>query len=84
VNVAHALERAARYFPDKPAILFEDRCLSYRDLDAAASRTAHGLAARGVGPGDRVALCLPNIPAFAVATRRSRSSAPSRCPSTSC
>ena len=45
VNVAHALERAARYFPDKPAILFEDRCLSYRDLEAAASRTAHGLAA---------------------------------------
>jgi long-chain acyl-CoA synthetase len=29
VNVARALERAARYFPDKPAILFEGRCLSY-------------------------------------------------------
>ena len=67
MNVAHALERAARYFPDKPAILFEDRCLSYRDLEAAASRTAHGLAAAGIRPGDRVALCLPNIPAFAIA-----------------
>jgi long-chain acyl-CoA synthetase len=67
VNVARALERAARYFGDKPAILFEDRCLTYRDLDAAASRTAHGLAAWGVGAGDRVALCLPNIPAFAIA-----------------
>jgi long-chain acyl-CoA synthetase len=67
VNVAHALERAARYFPDKPAILFEDRRLDYRELNAAASRAAHGLAAWGVGPGDRVALCLPNIPAFAIA-----------------
>jgi long-chain acyl-CoA synthetase len=67
VNVARALERAARHFPDKPAILFEDRRLSYRELDGAASRTARALAIRGVGPGDRVALFLPNIPAFAVA-----------------
>ncbi len=67
MNVARALERAARHFPDKPAILFEDRRLSYRELDRAAGRTAHALAIRGVGPGDRVALFLPNIPAFAVA-----------------
>ena len=67
MNIARALERAARHFPDKPAILFEDRRLSYRELDCAASRTARALALRGVGPGDRVALFLPNIPAFAVA-----------------
>src|SRR5262245_15476299 len=67
VNVAHALERAARHFPDKPAILFEEGRLDFRELNAAASRTAHGLAAWGVQPGDRVALCLPNIPAFAIA-----------------
>jgi long-chain acyl-CoA synthetase len=67
VNVAQSLERAARHFPDKPAILFEGQRLSYRDLHAAVGRTAHGLAAWGVGPGDRVALFLPNIPSFAVA-----------------
>ena len=60
-------ERAARHYPDKPAILFEDRCLSYRELDHAASRTAHALAKRGVETGDRVALYLPNIPAFGIA-----------------
>jgi long-chain acyl-CoA synthetase len=67
VNVAQALERAARHFPDTPAILFEDQRLSYRDLHAAVNRTAHGLRAWGIGPGDRVALFLPNIPPFAVA-----------------
>jgi long-chain acyl-CoA synthetase len=67
VNIARALERAARHFPDGTAILFEDRRVSYRELDEATSRTAHGLGAWGVGPGDRVALFLPNIPAFAVA-----------------
>jgi long-chain acyl-CoA synthetase len=61
------LERAARHYPDKPAILFEGRRVGYGELDRDASRTAHALAGRGVGPGDRVALFLPNIPAFAVA-----------------
>jgi long-chain acyl-CoA synthetase len=67
VNIARAVERAARHFPRHPAILFEDREWSYGELDRAASRTAHGLRARGIGPGDRVVLFLPNIPAFAVA-----------------
>jgi long-chain acyl-CoA synthetase len=67
VNIARALERAARHFPEHPAVLFEDREWSYLDLERAASRTAHGLAAWGIGPGDRVALFLPNIPTFAVA-----------------
>jgi long-chain acyl-CoA synthetase len=66
VNVARGLEQAARCFPEAPALLFEGQRWSYHDLDAAASRTAHGLAEWGIQPGDRVALFLPNIPAFAV------------------
>ncbi|MHA1109212.1 MAG: AMP-binding protein, partial [Alphaproteobacteria bacterium] len=38
--------------------------LSWRQLDAMGRRTAAGLAALGIGPGDRVALWLPNIPAW--------------------
>jgi long-chain acyl-CoA synthetase len=67
VNIAHGLERAARYFPGKPAILFEGERITYRELHAAANRTAQGLGAWDVKSGDRVALFLPNIPAFAVA-----------------
>ncbi|HLC42116.1 MAG TPA: long-chain fatty acid--CoA ligase [Methylomirabilota bacterium] len=67
MNIAHNLERAVRYFPDKPAILFEGGETSYRQLEEAVNRTARGLAALGVEIGDRVALLLPNIPAFAIA-----------------
>ena len=67
MNIARAVERAAQHFPRQPAILFEEREWTYRDLERAASRTARGLAAWGIAPGDRVALFLPNTPAFAVA-----------------
>jgi long-chain acyl-CoA synthetase len=67
VNIARAVERAARDRPGQPAVLFEERVSSYLELDRAASRTAGGLQAWGVDAGDRVVLFLPNIPAFAVA-----------------
>src|SRR3954468_18364484 len=67
MNVAHNLERSARLFPEHVAIRFEAREITYRELEAEASRAAHGLAGLGVGAGDRVALFLPNLPAFVVA-----------------
>lgn len=33
---------------------------TYAELDAAADRAAHALAALGLAPGDRIAVCLPN------------------------
>src|SRR5262249_3780570 len=47
--------RAARA-PEAVAVTFEDRSLTYRELDEAANRLAHLLAAHGVGPGQCVAL----------------------------
>jgi long-chain acyl-CoA synthetase len=67
MNVAQNVERTARLFPEHAAIHFEGREITYRALEAEASRVAHGLAALGVGSGDRVALFLPNLPAFATA-----------------
>src|SRR3546814_4703585 len=54
------------------AIVFwgEDRVkrrLSHRALYERVSRTAQALAAEGVGPGDRVAGFLPNMPEAAIA-----------------
>ncbi|HTO09925.1 MAG TPA: long-chain fatty acid--CoA ligase [Candidatus Binatia bacterium] len=66
MNVAHHVSRAARWFPEHPALRFEGAALSYRDLDARSTRLANALAAHGIGRGDRVALYLPNIPEFAV------------------
>ena len=66
MNIAQTVERAARWFPDHPAILFEGSELSYRELNLRANRLANALKANGVQRGDRVALYLPNIPNFAV------------------
>jgi long-chain acyl-CoA synthetase len=67
MNLAEPLHRWARETPEHPAILFEGRVITYAALEAAAERLAHALRARGVGPGDRVALYLPNVPEFATA-----------------
>jgi long-chain acyl-CoA synthetase len=66
MNVAQHVERAAAWFPDHPALLFEGRALTYRELNDRAGRLASALGAHGVRRGDRVALYLPNIPEFAV------------------
>jgi len=46
----HAAER-----PDHPAVLCEDRSVSYGDLHRRSNRTAHGLRAQGLAAGARVA-----------------------------
>ena len=49
--------------PDALAIRDDrtDRQFTYRELIAELDAIAAGFAARGIGPGDRVATCLPNI-----------------------
>jgi amino acid adenylation domain-containing protein len=42
--------------PDAPAVVFEDRTLSYGELNARANQLAHELIALGVQPDDRVAI----------------------------
>ncbi len=49
-----------------PALVCGDTVLSYAGLDGASRRVARGLLAAGVGPGDRVGLWLPNVPAWLV------------------
>ncbi len=50
--------------PDRPAIRLGATELSYAQLDDAAARVAGLLQAKGVRPGDRVGIMLPNVPAF--------------------
>jgi acetyl-CoA synthetase len=64
-NIAHACCDAwALAEPDRPAVL-DIRAdggvdtLTYGALRASANRLANALAARGIGPGDRVAIMLP-------------------------
>ncbi len=66
-TLAELVRDVARENGTKPAIIFQDAPISYTDLDAAIERAANGLAARGIGYGDRVAIMLPNIPQFVIA-----------------
>lgn len=50
--------------PAAPALIAGDRAVSFGELAARSRRVAGGLAALGIGAGDRVALWLPNIPAW--------------------
>jgi long-chain acyl-CoA synthetase len=53
--------------PAHPALIHGDERLDHADLLDRVERLAHGLAARGIGPGDAIALLLPNGPAFVTA-----------------
>ncbi|MEO3824798.1 long-chain fatty acid--CoA ligase [Actinomadura sp. B10D3] len=53
--------------PDRAAFRFGDEEVTYGELDALTAHAAGMLRAAGIGAGDRVAVMVPNHPAFAVA-----------------
>jgi len=59
-NLADLWERVVDVVPDHLALVCGDRRLTYAETDERANRLAHALAARGIGPGDHVALYLYN------------------------
>ena len=61
------LERSAGVWPDKVAVIYGRRRLTYTELAAETVQVARALRASGVGPGDRVAYLLPNLPEMLVA-----------------
>lgn len=61
------LERSAQVFPDKTAVVYGDRRLSYRQMAAHTQRLAKALKASGIEPGDRVAYLMPNLPEMLIA-----------------
>ena len=58
------LRRTAARTPARPAVRHGDVSWTYAELDTVCNRLAHGLAARGLGRGDRLALLSRNSHAF--------------------
>jgi len=54
------LQDSAARTPDKVALIFQGRRLTYQEVDAQANRLAQALLDQGVQRGDRVAIYLPN------------------------
>ncbi|MEM9352734.1 MAG: AMP-binding protein [Planctomycetota bacterium] len=66
MNICEHLTAVARLLPEKDAIRFEGASWTYGELDRLSAAAAERLADFGVNRSDRVALMLPNVPAFAV------------------
>jgi len=67
-SVLDMLEDAMKRFADRPAFCCFGQVLTYADIDRLSRRFAAYLQRRhGVKKGDRIAVMLPNIPAFPIA-----------------
>lgn len=60
MNLASNLEKAAFYFPDRPALSENYTETTYKQLNNRANRIATALIRMGIKPGDLIGLCAPN------------------------
>src|SRR3954454_9285513 len=65
-SLAQQLTDTAARHGDRPALKLDDAKLTYAAFDEGASRVAGMLRERGLEPGDRVGLMLPNVPYFPI------------------
>jgi len=56
---AELVRRGAERFGTRTAVVFEDRSLTYREVDDATNQFAGVLASRTIGKGDRVGIKEP-------------------------
>ncbi len=66
LNLAHYLEITARDHAGETATILGEHRMSYPELAAAARRVANVLRDKGVEPGDKVAMMIPNTPHFPI------------------
>ncbi|KXS09379.1 AMP-dependent synthetase and ligase [Gonapodya prolifera JEL478] len=60
----HFLERTARIWPTKLAVVHGDRRYDYKEMDRRVRHFASALLDAGLKPGDRVAFICPNTPSI--------------------
>ncbi|HEX6027276.1 MAG TPA: long-chain fatty acid--CoA ligase [Solirubrobacter sp.] len=65
-SLASLLTETARAHGDRPALKLDDTVVNYAVLNEGATRIAGLLKEKGVQPGDRVAVMLPNVPYFGI------------------
>ncbi len=66
LNLSMFLEDHARKRPATEFVVFGGMRLTYAQVNAMACQVANALVARGIRPGDRVALSCPNLPYFPI------------------
>ena len=66
MNICEHLALTAKLFPEKEAIVFEGQRFTFAELDSLSRSVAQLLTESGITGGDRVAIMMPNVPAFVV------------------
>jgi len=61
---SHSMDRAARYYPERPALYVGGGRQTFRELHDRVMSLAAALTGRGFNAGDRLALLLPNSPEY--------------------
>ena len=65
-SLAQLLTETAANHGDRPALKLDDHVVTYDELNEGAARVAGLLKKRGLQPGGRVGIMLPNVPYFAM------------------
>ena len=65
-SLAQLLTETASKYAERPALKLDDTVVNYAVLNEGATRIAGLLKEKGLEPGDRVGIMLPNVPYFAV------------------
>lgn len=64
LNFGDLFEAVAQVIPDRPAIIYGDQRVTWRQFDCRTNRLARNLAEAGLKPGSKVAFYLSNTPAY--------------------
>lgn len=66
-RVIDMVEESFKKYADQPAFIFMGKAMTFRDLDEKSAAFGAYLRSRGLEPGDRVALMMPNLLQYPIA-----------------
>lgn len=66
LNLAHFLDVTAKRYPEATAVILDDVKMTWQEVAGFARRVANVLRSKGIGPGDKVAMMIPNTPHFPI------------------
>lgn len=64
MNIGEGLTLNATNYPNKAALVYEGRRITYSEMNQRTNRLANAMAGMGVGKGDKVAILLHNCPEY--------------------
>ena len=66
MNMGRMLQETTERYPGNPAIIYEGKRISYKNLNQFVEALAHHLQRLGIRKGDKVAIMLSNCPEFVI------------------